>query len=576
MTDPTIERRTSADPERDPDVSERSALTKHSDSVVSYGVKSPSPSTSDEASDDGSSSSRAQDEEALIASPTSTDPARPTLSNKTILWILHSAVFISNADATIVMATHAIISSEFMALESSSWLFTGFMLASTVTQTSFGQLSEIYGRKPLIMVAYLVFALGCGVAGSMTTAILGRVLSGSVSAGTSVLVSLVITDILPMREVATWRSYVSVIGVLGRCVGGPLGGWLADVIGWRLSFIGQAPLFLIAIVLAWMSLPNTHPNQRLGESKSSNLRRVDFLGSFLLAAFLLLLLLPLELGGSKLEWTDPMIFISLAGAAVSLGLFILAEKSWVVNPLVPLDMFYNRHTVASFIIMALQCAAQLGMMFSVPLYFQVTQMMSNTAAGTRLLPAVIGNAIGGIITGYLIRNTGKYRWLISLASLLSACSYTLLLLRWHGNTSWWETLYIAPGGFSIGMAYSAVFIAVQVSVDKAHVAPAVSTLYLFNGLGCVLGLAAASAATQAGLRATLESRLLQMHLDADLRSEIIEKAVANIEYVYKAKGDIANAIVASYVDGLWYSHVVSLVASLTAFILSGLLRDYKM
>lgn len=75
-------------------------------------------------------------------------------------FVSHIAVFISNADSTIVMATHATIASEFMALESSSWLYTGFTLASTATQTTFGQLSEIYGRKPLILVSYFVFGLG--------------------------------------------------------------------------------------------------------------------------------------------------------------------------------------------------------------------------------------------------------------------------------------------------------------------------------------------------------------------------------------------------------------------------------
>lgn len=135
------------------------------------------------------------------------------------------------------MATHALIASEFLALESSSWLFTGFMLASTATQTTFGQLSQVFGHKPVIMACYTVFGLGClvvGAARSMPVAVAGRLLSGSVSAGTNVLVSLVVTDLVPVREVATWNSYVNVVAVIGRCVGGPLGGGLADLIGWRM------------------------------------------------------------------------------------------------------------------------------------------------------------------------------------------------------------------------------------------------------------------------------------------------------------------------------------------------------
>ncbi|ROW07674.1 hypothetical protein VMCG_03348 [Cytospora schulzeri] len=574
---------------------ERSPLTKHPDSTAVYGVY-PSPSdTDDYDSSSGNTSllSPREDEEASIETPVT--PVEPTdkgsygnLSPRAILWIVLPmllAVFIANADTSIVMATHALIASEFMALESSSWLFTGFMLASTATQTTFGQLSTVFGRKPIIIICYAVFGLGCllvGTADSMVAAIIGRVLSGSVSAGTNVLVSLVITDLVPVREVATWNSYVNVVAVIGRCVGGPLGGGLADMIGWRMSFIGQAPIFLLAILLCWSALPNIKPKRQgkqpadVVEPKRSKLRQVDFLGSALLTTFLVLILLPLEIGGTKVAWTDPCIPILFCSGAVCLVFFVMAEKYWAANPLLPLSLFCNRHTVVAFLILALQVAAQLGMMFSVPLYFQTTQKMSNTAAGARLLPAVIGNAVGGIMSGYFIRKTGKYKWLISLATLMSASSYALLLLRWHGKTNWLETLYIFPGGFGTGVALSAVFIAVQASVQKAHLAPAVSSLYLSQGFGCVVGLAAVSAAFQAGLRGTLEARLVQLNLDAELRDEIIAKAVASVDYLYKARGDIARVITESYVDGLWYSHIVSLVASLLAFTLTPLLREYKL
>ncbi|POS71965.1 major facilitator superfamily transporter [Diaporthe helianthi] len=383
--------------------------------------------------------SRSEDEEASLdanAAPPGADglQTHEPLSSTAILWIVLPmllAVFIANADGSIVMATHAIIASEFMALESSSWLYTGFMLASTATQTTLGQLSEIFGRKAIIILCYAVFGLGClvvGAAHSMASAIAGRILSGAVSAGSNVLVSLVITDLLPVREVATWRSYVNVV----------------------------------------------------------------------------------------------------------------------------------------------------AMMFSVPLYFQVTQRVSNTAAGAHLMPAVIGNAIGGIISGYFIRNTGRYKWLVYLATLMSASAYTLLILRWHGQTNWLESLYIFPGGFGTGVALSAVFIAVQASVNKSQVAPAISALYLASGFGTVVGLAAVSATFQTGLRSTLEARLMSMHLNEESRSEILEKALASVEYIYKASGDVAEAITESYVDGLWYSHIVSLGASLLAFLLTPLLREYKL
>ncbi|KAK7744070.1 hypothetical protein SLS53_003588 [Cytospora paraplurivora] len=580
---------------------ERSPLTRNADSRAGYGIYSPrhhddtdDSGSSDDSSDTSSLLPRREDEESSIEAPAS--PTKPTgpgedeqLSPKAILWIVLPmllAVFIANADNSIVMATHALIASEFMALESSSWLFTGFMLASTATQTTLGQLSMVFGRKPVIIVCYAVFALGCllvGSARSMTAAVAGRLLSGSVSAGTNVLVSLVITDLLPVREVASWNSYVNVVAVSGRCVGGPIGGWLADVIGWRLSFTGQAPIFLVAIILCWIALPNFKPKQkRPGQEAdadkpwTSKLRQVDFLGSALLAGFLILILLPLEIGGSKIAWTDPRIGALFASGIVCLALFVVAEKRWVSNPLMPLSLFASRHTVVSYVILALQTLAQLGMMYSVPLYFQVTQKMSNTAAGAHLLPAVIGNAVAGILSGYFIRTTGRYKWLIYLATLMSASAYSLLLLRWHGQTNWIESLYIFPGGFGTGMAMSATFTSVQASVDRAHLSPAVSALFLSSGLGAVVGLAAVSATFQAGLRSTLESRLLLLDLDAGVRDEIIAKAVASVGYIFQTKGDVAKAITESYVDGLWYSHIVSLASSLLAFCLTPLLREYKL
>lgn len=108
-------------------------------------------------------------------------------------------------------------------------------------------------------------------------------------------------------------------------------------------------------------MPNTKPKDQADKSTSQkNIHKVDFLGSALLATFLILVLLPLELGGAKVAWSDPQIPVYFALAALALVLLVAVEKWWASNPLLPLSMFHSRHTVAALMIVTLQCAAQLG------------------------------------------------------------------------------------------------------------------------------------------------------------------------------------------------------------------------
>jgi predicted MFS family arabinose efflux permease len=172
-------------------------------------------------------------------------------------------------------------------------------------------------------------------------------------------------------------------------------------------------------------------------------------------------------------------------------------------------------------------------MFSVPLYFKVTARASNTASGAHLIPAVFGNALGGVISGviikrYVITNTfpsssklltyprsGRYKSLIILAVSLSSFSYLLLMFRWHGNTNIWESLYIFPSGFGTGIAQSAVFISLQAVVDAAHMAPAISFMYLSSAIAVTIGMPVSNAVMQTALRWSLNTRLPALGLGSE-------------------------------------------------------------
>lgn len=143
------------------------------------------------------------------------------------------------------------------------------------------------------------------------------------------------------------------------------------------------------------------------------------------------------------------------------------------------------------------------MMYSIPLYFRATQGSSNTVAGSHLFPAVLGNTVGGLLVGFTIQKTGRYKALTILATISSSLTYSLLILRWHGKTSWLESLEIIPGGFGTGMAAAATFIALTSSVEKAEVAMATGGMYLASAIGMVVGIAVSSSVQLNSLRALL-------------------------------------------------------------------------
>lgn len=150
--------------------------------------------------------------------------------------VSRTGVFIANADTSLVLATYGRISSDFNSLDNTSWLLTGYMLSMCGTQPLYGKLSNIFGRKPLLLLSYVLFALGnfvTGFAGNMSVLVLGRVIAGAGGAGMSSIVSFLVADMVPLRELASYRSYVNVVQTIGRSCGGPLGGKMAEVMGWR-------------------------------------------------------------------------------------------------------------------------------------------------------------------------------------------------------------------------------------------------------------------------------------------------------------------------------------------------------
>ncbi|KAF4629060.1 hypothetical protein G7Y89_g9089 [Cudoniella acicularis] len=501
----------------------------------------------------------------------------PPKSRFGILAVLLVGVFVANSDGSLVLATYGKISSDFNDLASGKWLLTASILASCAVQPIYGKLSNIFGRKPILLFNYALFGIGSALAGSglsMPQIIFGRVIGGLGSAGMVSLVSILISDLVPMNEIATYRSYVNVISTTGRSIGGPLGGFIAQTWGWRWSFYFQVPIAFFAFALVGWKLKLPKHSAHVEESHWAKLKRIDYLGSACLSISIAAILLSFDLLGRAESISDPLPILSISTGLLMAAVFCLVERFWAKEPIFPLQLLTKRDPTSCYTILALSSAAQLALMSSIPLYFQITQGDSPGKAGSYLVSAVIGNAIGGLVTGVYIKKSGRYKLPIVLSSIFSATSYALLAILWRGNTNIWESLIVFGGGLGMGTAYSAVFVALAASCNEEEFAIAGSGLYMFGSVGAVTGISVAGGVFQWFAKQGIERNLAG--IENGLEASFIIYVSRDVSYVRGLDDYIRGLVIDGYLGGFRAGFLVSLVSATIALIVALTLRQYKL
>ncbi|KAB8532567.1 hypothetical protein FH972_025512 [Carpinus fangiana] len=428
------------------------------------------------------------------------------------LSILLLGVFVSQLDQSLVLATYGKVASEFHELDSGVWIMSAYILAQCAVQPLYGKLSGIYSRKACLLTAYALFTIGTAGAGlsrGMREVIAWRAVQGAGGSGMVSIVSIVITDIVPKHEVSTMTSYVNVLQTMGRSCGGVVGGLLTQAVGWRWAFLVQVPPMFVAIgMVAWslrLPVPSSAATTE-GESQWAKLKRVDFFGAISLLITILAICLALDLSGQGFSQNSTYVYVSLGVGFVASIIFVISAKL-VREPIFPLKLLIQWNAVSNFAVILLSTTSQMSLMSTVPIYFQATSHASTAAAGAYLIPAFAGNTLGGLLSGYWIKKTGRYKAITVLAPLLALLCSVLLILTWKGRTTPAESTFIFSGGFAMGIILNSAFVGLVANVAEEDVAIAASGMYLFFNIGSISGVSAGSAAMQAALRSTLESSL---------------------------------------------------------------------
>ncbi|KAJ3866325.1 MFS general substrate transporter [Lentinula novae-zelandiae] len=326
-------------------------------------------------------------------------------------------IFLVAMDSTIVVASYASIGNELKQLSKVSWIATGYMLTLTSFQPLYGKLSDIFGRKSCLLLAYIIFALGsllCGLSRTMDQLIWARALAGIGGGGMSTVVSIILSDIVPLRSRGVWQGVINIVFASGSSVGAPLGGFLADTIGWRWAFLIQFPAVILAVISVSLAL-NLPAIEKT--DFGAKIKRVDFAGAASLVTCIFFLLFGLDNGGN-VSWTDRATVGSLLASTVLFILFGAIEMEWAKEPFAPKRIVLNRSLIASYLVNFFSIASNLSMLFHVSLYLQAVEGLSPSRVGFWLVPGIIGGVTGSLGSGLIMKATGKYYWLTVLEYIL--------------------------------------------------------------------------------------------------------------------------------------------------------------
>ncbi|KAM5475431.1 hypothetical protein MauCBS54593_001120 [Microsporum audouinii] len=447
-------------------------------------------------------------------------PASPGLSWKSLLGIIGAliGVFLAGADESMVLVTYQTIASHFQRLGDSPWVLAGYNLGYCVALPVYGKLSDTYGRQIPLVVAYCLFSSGCILSGSAAAlwhVIAGRVITGIGAAGMVALVCVLITDNVLPSQVAITRSYVNMVSVFGRVLGGPIGAFITDSVGWQLSFIVQAPTAIICCIISIVLLPPAKPKEN-SVKKVALRKRVDFLGIAMFAICITTFLVAIRLLGDHEASTRITILFGVVSLVFGC-FFLVVEGFYAREPVIPLGLL--KKMAGPYAVQVLLQVGAFANLTNIAPYFIRTTGASNTRAAVYLAPVFVGFTTGSITSGYIIRKTHRYKTLSLISVLLGLTFFTLIAIRWRTGVTGWESFYVFPAFLSFGLLLSTTFTGLIACTPKSIHATAICVYYLCQQVGTMLGTVFSSLTIETILREVLKIRLE----DIPHKKEIIER-----------------------------------------------------
>lgn len=410
--------------------------------------------------------------------------AAPHVNVAAVFIGLMATMLLASLNQTILATALPTIVGELHGVDQMTWVITGFILASTVVMPMYGRLSDLFGRRPVILTAIGLFMIGSVVgalAGSIEILIVSRIIQGLGGGGLMILSQAAIADVVPARQRGKYMGAMGAVFAVSSVAGPLLGGWFTEGPGWRWAMWFNIPIGVLAIALVSIFLNIPHV-------KSKNMPKLDYLGMALVAGATTTLVLLCTWGGTTYEWSSPVI-IGLFIATVVLALAFVKAESRAESPVIPLGLFSERNFVLCVLAAICVGMVMFGSLGYMPTYIQMVTGVSATMAGLLMTPMMGSMLIFSIGSGIVVSRTGRYKIFPVVGTLIMALGM-FLLSNLHPESPLWELLAsLAVLGMGVGLSMQILTLVVQNTFPGAIVGTATASVNFFRQVGATVGSA---------------------------------------------------------------------------------------
>lgn len=421
--------------------------------------------------------------------PAMTEPKETGLKTGTpkniapIMFGLMLSLFLANLDQTIIATCLSAIAHDLSGWELLPWVISAYLVTSTATTPIYGRLSDLYGRRPVLLTSIAIFILAsalCALANTMPLLIAARVLQGIGGGGLRSITQVVIADIIPPRNRGKYQGYMSTTFLISTALGPVLGGFFAEHLSWQWAFWINLPLGAIAFVVI---------NKQLRSLKTPTKRQsIDWAGAFLILAAAV----PLMFGISQVEetggWLNHAVLVPILLGLVATAALIFVELR-SASPMLPMRLFSNKVFTLGNVALFAPSMVMTALIVILPLYYQIVLKRPADEAGLQLIALTGGMAVGSFIVGSAIAKFGRAKIFPIVGGLVAAIVCLLIARDGLGRSIMFDVVCTTLLGMAIGWQINPLLVIVQNGLEIRDIGTGVSGMTFFRSLAGAFGVA---------------------------------------------------------------------------------------